>query len=63
MRTPQLIICVFLGMLGITMIIHFWGNWGLAAIVSDIVGIALIVIGVFSISLFFRKRMMKRIKG
>jgi len=61
LRTPQLIICVFLGMLGITMIIHFWGNWGLAAIVSDIVGIALIVIGVFSISLFFRKRMMKRI--
>jgi len=63
LKTPQLIICVFMGMLGIAMVIHFWGDLGLAAIVSDVVGILLIAIGVFSISLFCRQRIKKRAKS
>lgn len=63
MRTPQLIICVFMGMLGIAMVIHFWGDLGLAAVVSDVVGILLIAIGVISISLFCRQRIKKRVKS
>ena len=61
MKTPQIIICVFMGMLGIAMVIHFWGDLGPAAIISDFIGIILIAIGVFSISLFFRQRMKKRV--
>jgi len=63
LKTPQIIICAFIGMLGIAMIIHFWGDLGPAAIVSDVVGIALIAIGVFSITLFFRQRTKKKTKS
>jgi len=63
LKTPQIIICIFMGMLGITMVIHFWGNLGPSAIVSDVVGIALIAIGVFSIILYFRQRLKKKTRA
>lgn len=56
MKTPQIIINAFLAMLGLTMIVHFWGDLTASAIVSEIVGFVLIAIGLISVTLYFRKR-------
>ena len=54
-KTPQVIINTFLGMLGLTMIIHFWGDLTASGIVSDVVGIILAIIGIISVTLYFRR--------
>lgn len=45
-----------MGMLGIAMIIHFWGNMDLSAIVSDLVGLVLIIFGIVTFIQFIRCR-------
>ncbi len=55
-KTPQLIIGIFIGMLGIAMIIHFWGRLGISAIISDIVGLTLIVVGIITFVQYIRQR-------
>lgn len=55
MKTPQVIINTFLGMLGLTMIIHFWGDLTASGMISDIVGVVLIIIGLISVILYFRR--------
>ena len=55
-KTPQLIISGFMGMLGIAMLIHFWGDFIASAIVSDVVGVVLIVVSLFTIVQYFRQR-------
>ena len=55
-KTPQLVIMLFLGMLGIAMLIHCWGHFSLADIVSDIVGVALMLVGILSFILYLRQK-------
>jgi hypothetical protein len=55
-KTPQLLIMMFLGMLGIAMLIHCWGHYTLADIISDIVGVALMLIGILSFILYLRQK-------
>jgi hypothetical protein len=54
-KTPQVIINTFLGILGLAMIIHFWGDLTASGIVSDVVGVALIIIGLISVTLYIRR--------
>ena len=56
MKTPQIIIMMFLGMLGIAMIIHFWGEFTVSAIISNIVGVVLILIAFISFIQFLRQK-------
>lgn len=56
MKTSQIIIMMFLGMLGIAMIIHFWGEFTISAIISNIVGVVLIVIAFISLTQFMRQK-------
>jgi uncharacterized membrane protein HdeD (DUF308 family) len=40
--------------LGVAMIIHGWGNFTAADIITDIVGFALVIAGLFSFIIYFR---------
>ena len=62
MKPLQVIISGFLGLWGIYLVIHFWGDLRLAGIVSVIVGMGLIGVGFISIIIFLRGRLKNNIK-
>ncbi len=55
-KMPQLIMGIFFGMLGLAMIIHFWGDFGIKAIVSDLVGLSLVLMGTFNFYMYIKQR-------
>ena len=62
MKPLQMIISGFLGLWGIYLVIHFWGNLKLTGIVSVIIGIGLIGAGAISIVIFLRGRLKNNMK-
>ncbi len=63
MKSAQPLIAVFLGVLGIIMIINFFGNYDISGFVSLFIGIALVLICVGGIVLFFKGRKSKKIES
>jgi hypothetical protein len=60
LKLPQLIISIFLGLLGLTMIVNSLGNFQLSNLASIIIGLALVLIGFAGIFLYFRGKRAKK---
>ena len=62
MKPLQIIISGFLGLWGIYLVIHFWGDLRLTGIVSIIIGMGLIGVGAISTVIFLRGRLKDNVK-
>ncbi|GEM_PF-3485970 len=61
MKPTQLIISIFLGLLGITMILHFDSSSKITGIATIFIGMVLIGIGAAGAYMYFKRKHINRI--
>ncbi|OQX91571.1 MAG: hypothetical protein B6D58_07385 [candidate division Zixibacteria bacterium 4484_95] len=63
MKPLQAFISGFLGLWGIYLMMHFWGNLTLKGIISIVIGMMLIGVGIIGLTIFLRERLKSGIKS